>query len=212
VIRLLLADDHAMVREALATLLRLEGDFEVVAGVADGLGVLAAARATRPDLALIDIEMPGSDGLTVAETLTRELPEVKVVIVTAFGRPGFLRRALEAGVSGYLLKDRPAAELAFALRRVLSGARVVDPELAVAALSEGANPLSPRELEVLAAAHGGAPLSELAATLHLSVGTVKNHLSVAIGKLGARNRAEAIRIAEERGWLPSWSRPENRSN
>ncbi|MGC8473099.1 MAG: response regulator transcription factor [Candidatus Dormibacteria bacterium] len=193
-IRLLLADDHAMVREALATLLRLEGDFEVVAGVADGLGVLAAARATRPDLALIDIEMPGSDGLTVAETLARELPEVKVVIVTAFGRPGFLRRALEAGVSGYLLKDRPAAELA------------------VAALSEGANPLSPRELEVLAAAHGGAPLSELAATLHLSVGTVKNHLSVAIGKLGARNRAEAIRIAEERGWLPSWSRPENRSS
>lgn len=205
--RILLADDHAMVREALATLLGLEPDFEVVAQVADGAGVLGAARETRPDVALVDIEMPGADGLSVAEALATELPEVKVVIVTAFGRPGFLRRAMEAGVAGYLLKDRPASELAAALRRVLAGHRVVDPELAVAALSEGANPLSPRELEVLAAAESGAPASELAAALHLSVGTVKNHLSVAIGKLGARNRAEAVRIARERGWLTSWSSP-----
>lgn len=209
--RILLADDHGMVREALATLLDLEADFEVVAQVADGSGVLEAARATGAEVALLDIEMPGSDGLSVAERLRIELPEVKVVILTAFGRPGFLRRAMEAGVMGYLLKDRPASELAAALRRVLAGQRVVDPELAVAALSEGANPLSERELEVLAAAASGAPASELASTLHLSVGTVKNHLSVAIGKLGARNRAEAVRIARERGWLTSWSSPASRT-
>jgi two-component system response regulator DesR len=205
--RILLADDHAMVREALATLLDLEADFSVVAQVRDGTGVLDAARSTHPDVALLDIEMPGLDGLSVAEALGAQLPDVRVVILTAFGRPGFLRRAIEAGVAGYLLKDRPIAELASAIRRVLQGQRVIDPELAVVALSDGANPLSPRELEVLSAARSGAPASELASALHLSVGTVKNHLSVAIGKLGARNRAEAIRIAEERGWLTSWSSP-----
>ena len=200
-IRVLLAEDQVMMREALATLLSLEADLEVVAQVSSGAEVLAAARRSHPDVALLDIEMPGGDGLDAAGELRRELPALKVVIVTAFDRPGFLRRAMDSAAAGYLLKDRPAGELAGAIRRVLAGETVVDPELALAALSSGDNPLTARELEVLGAARAEATVSDIAGRLHLSAGTVKNHLSVVIGKLGARNRADAVRIAEEQGWL-----------
>jgi two-component system response regulator DesR len=201
VIRLLLAEDQVMVRQALATLLALEDDIEVVAQVGQGGEVLDAARTARPDAALLDIEMPGGDGLSAAADLARELPEVKVLILTTFGRPGYLRRAMESGALGFLLKDAPVADLAAAVRRVLAGERVVDPALAVAALSEGANPLTPRELEVLQAARDLPTVAEIAAAVYLSSGTVRNHLSVIINKLGARNRVDAVRIATEKGWL-----------
>jgi two-component system response regulator DesR len=201
VIRVLLAEDQAMVRGALTTLLGLEGDIEVVAEVARGDEIVAAARAARPDVALLDIELPGEDGLTAAEALRRELPEVRIVMVTTFGRPGYLRRAMAAGAGGYLLKDAPAAELARAIRRVVAGERVVDPALAAAALSEGESPLTPREAEVLAAARDGSSIAELAQRLFLSSGTVRNYLSSAMQKLGARSRAEAVRVADEKGWL-----------
>lgn len=200
-IRVLLAEDQVMVRQALATLLALEGDIEVVAQVSGGDGVLQAARSSRPDVALLDIEMPGGDGLTAADQLRRELPEVKVLILTTFGRPGYLRRAMESGAAGFLLKDAPAAELAAAVRQVLAGHRVVDPGLAAAALSEGASPLTSRELEVLEAAREWPTVAEIADAVYLSPGTVRNHLSVIIGKLGARNRVDAVRIAVEKGWL-----------
>lgn len=200
-IRLLLAEDQVMMREALATLLSMEDDLQVVAQVSTGADVLTAALESRPEVALLDIEMPGGDGLAAAAALRRELPAVKVVILTAFGRPGFLRRAMEAGASGYLLKDRPAGELASAIRRTLGGQTVVDPELALAALTAGENPLTPREMDVLTAARAEATVADIARALHLSTGTVKNYLSVAIGKLGARNRADAIGIARDRGWL-----------
>ncbi len=188
-------------REALATLLSMEDDLQVVAQVSSGADVLTAALESRPEVALLDIEMPGGDGLAAAAALRRELPAVKVVILTAFGRPGFLRRAMDAGASGYLLKDRPAGELASAIRRTLGGHTVVDPELALAALTAGENPLTPREMDVLTAARAEATVADIARALHLSTGTVKNYLSVAIGKLGARNRADAVRIARDRGWL-----------
>jgi two-component system, NarL family, response regulator DesR len=200
-IRVLLAEDQVMVRQALATLLDLEEDIEVVAQVARGDAVLAAAQANHPDVALLDIEMPGGDGLSAAELLRRETPEVKVLILTTFGRPGFLRRAMESGAGGFLLKDAPVAELARAIRRVLAGERVVDPDLAAAALSAGANPLTARELEVLEAARERATVADIAAAVHLSPGTVRNHLSVVIQKLAARNRVDAVRIAQEKGWL-----------
>jgi two-component system response regulator DesR len=200
-IRVLLAEDQVMVRQALATLLGLEQDIDVVAQVAGGDEVLEAARLHHVDVALLDIEMPGGDGLTAAAVLRRELPAVKVVILTTFGRPGFLRRAMESGAAGFLLKDAPAADLARAIRRVLRGERVVDPDLAAAALSEGANPLTARELEVLEAARDGATAADIAARVHLSPGTVRNHLSVVIQKLAARNRSDAVRIAVEKGWL-----------
>jgi two-component system, NarL family, response regulator DesR len=200
-IRVLLAEDQVMVRQALATLLDLEEDIEVVAQVARGDAVLGAIQANRPDVALLDIEMPGGDGLSVADVLRREAPAVKVLILTTFGRPGFLRRAMESGAAGFLLKDAPAADLARAIRRVLAGERVVDPELAAAALSAGANPLTPRELEVLQAARERATVADIAAAVHLSPGTVRNHLSVVIQKLAARNRVDAVRIAQEKGWL-----------
>ncbi len=190
-----------MVREALAALLGLEGDMTVVAQVARGDEVLAAARAHAVDVALLDIEMPGMTGLDAAAALHRALPGVRVVILTTFGRPGYLRRAMEAGASAFLVKDAPAAELAAAVRRVLAGERVIDPALAAAALAEGANPLTAREAEVLRAAAGGAGNAELATVLHLSQGTVRNYLSTAIQKLAARNRADAVRIAREKGWL-----------
>jgi two-component system response regulator DesR len=152
-------------------------------------------------VALLDIEMPGGDGLSVAARLRQELPEVKVMILTAFGRPGFLHRALEVGAAGYLLKDRPATELASAVRRVLAGETVVDPGLALGAMSMGANPLTAREVEVLAQARDLATIADIAGALHLSVGTVKNHLSVIIAKLGAHNRVDAVRTAQERSWL-----------
>ncbi|MGA5130593.1 response regulator transcription factor [Streptomyces olivoreticuli] len=200
-IKVLLAEDQSMVREALAALLGLEGDIEVVSQVARGDEVLDAARAHAPDVALLDIEMPGMTGLDAAALLRRELPALKVVILTTFGRPGYLRRAMESGAEAFLVKDAPAAQLADALRRVLRGERVIDPTLAAAALAEGANPLTDRERAVLRASADGSTNAELAKALHLSPGTVRNYLSTAIQKSGARNRAEAVRIARDKGWL-----------
>ena len=200
-IRVLLAEDQAMVRGALAALLNLEEDIEVVAEAARGDEVVPAALSTQPDVALVDIEMPGGDGLHAAQALRKRLPSCRVVILTTFGRSGYLRRAMESGAVGFLLKDAPARELAVALRRVMEGARVVDPQLALAALSEGDNPLTGREREVLSAALSGASLADIAAGLYLAEGTVRNHLSVAMQKVGARNRMEAARLAEQKGWL-----------
>ncbi len=200
-IRVLLAEDQAMVRGALASLLGLEADVEVVAEVARGDEVLAAARSARPDVALLDIEMPGTSGLDAAAELASGMPDCRVVILTTFGRPGYLHRAMEGGAAGFLLKDAPADELAAALRRVVAGERVVDPALAAAALSEGPNPLTAREREVLEAARHEGTVAELAGSLHLSPGTTRNHLSAIMAKLGAANRAEAVRVAEEKGWL-----------
>ncbi|MET9223437.1 response regulator [Streptomyces sp. NPDC088197] len=200
-VRVLLAEDQSMVREALATLLGLEEDLEVVAQVARGDEVLAAARTHRPDVALLDIEMPGLTGIEAAARLREELPEVKIVIVTTFGRPGYLRRAMESGAEAFLVKDAPAAQLADAVRRVLRGERVIDPTLAAAALADGADPLTAREREVLRAAADGSVNADIARGLLLSEGTVRNYLSTAIQKTGARNRAEAVRIAREKGWL-----------
>ncbi len=200
-IRVLLAEDQAMTRGALAALLGLAGDIEVVAQVGRGDEVVPAALASRPDVALLDIEMPGGDGLTVAAELRRRLPSCRALILTTFGRPGYLRRAMESGVVGFLVKDAPASELATAIRRAMAGERVIDPTLAAAALTEGNNPLTEREREVLAAAAPGASVAEIADRLALSEGTVRNYLSTAIQKLNARNRVEAARIAEEKGWL-----------
>jgi two-component system response regulator DesR len=201
VIRILLAEDQGMVRGALGALLGLEADLEVVAEVGRGDEVVAAALDTRPDVALLDIEMPGLDGLSAAAQLRRAVPSCRVAIVTTFGRPGYLRRAMEAGATGFLLKDTPATELADAVRRVARGQRVVDPALALAALSEGSDPLSDREREVLSLAATSGTVADIAARLGLSEGTVRNHLSSAIQKMGARNRAEAARLAAEKGWL-----------
>lgn len=200
-IRVLLAEDQAMVREALAALLGLEDDIEVVAQAARGDEVLPLARTHDVDVALLDIEMPGATGIEAAARLHQELPDVRLVILTTFGRPGYLRTAMESGADAFLVKDAPAAQLAEAIRKVLSGERVIDPTLAAAALAEGANPLTDREREVLRAAADGSTNAELAATLHLSQGTIRNYLSTAIQKLAARNRTEAARIAEEKGWL-----------
>jgi two-component system, NarL family, response regulator DesR len=200
-IRVLLAEDQAMVRGALAALLSLEGDIEIVAEVARGDAVVPAALASHPDVALLDIEMPGGDGLGAAAALHDCMPTCRVVILTTFGRSGYLRRAMESGAVGFLLKDAPAANLAAALRRVVAGGRVVDPELALAALSDGHNPLSGRERDVLAAALGGASIADIAAQLALAEGTVRNHLSTAIQKLHVHNRLEAARLAEQKGWL-----------
>ncbi|SDN28472.1 response regulator transcription factor [Actinacidiphila guanduensis] len=200
-VRVLLADDQSMVREALATLLGLEDDIEVVAQVSRGDEVVAAAREHAPDVALLDIEMPGLTGIEAAAALRGALPRVKVVIVTTFGRPGYLRRAMESGADAFLVKDAPAAQLAAAVRQVLQGRRVIDPGLAAAALAEGADPLTARERDVLNAAADGSVNAEIARRLLLSEGTVRNYLSTAIQKTGARNRAEAVRIAREKGWL-----------
>jgi two-component system, NarL family, response regulator DesR len=196
-----LGEAQAMVRGALASLLTLEGDIEVVAEVARGDEVVPAALATQSDVALLDIEMPGGSGLDAAAALRTGLPACRVLILTTFGRPGYLRRALECGVTGFLVKDAPAAHLATAIRRAVAGERVVDPTLATAALSEGDNPLTERERVVLAAAARGASIAEIGGTLYLSEGTVRNYLSVAIQKLDAHNRVEAARIAEQKGWL-----------
>lgn len=200
-IRVLLAEDQAMVREALAALLRLEEDIEIVAQATRGDEVLSAALKTRPDVALLDIEMPGGGGLSAAEALHEHLPSCRIVILTTFGRSGYLRQAMESGAVGFLLKDAPATELVTAIRRVMTGERVVDPELALTALSDGDNPLTRREREVLRAALDGASIADIAARLYLSEGTVRNHLSTAIQKLGVHNRMEAARYAEEKGWL-----------
>lgn len=190
-----------MVRGALVALLSLEADLRVVAEVARGDEVVAAALAALPDVALLDVEMPGGGGIPAAEGLRRHLPACAVVMLTTFGRPGYLRRALAAGAAGFLLKDAPSADLAVAVRRVAAGAQVVSPDLALEALRLGESPLSDREREVLAASRSGRAITELAASLHLSEGTVRNHLSSGIQKVGARSRGEAARIALERGWL-----------
>jgi len=200
-VRVLLAEDQGMVREALAALLSLEDDLDVVAQVARGDAVAAAVVDSRIDVAVLDIEMPGMTGIDACAEIRRVRPQTKVVIATTFGRPGYLRRAMESGADAFLVKDAPAAELADAIRRVLRGEKVIDPKLAAAALSEGANPLTPRERDVLAAAADGAVNADIAARLHLSEGTVRNYLSMAIQKTAARNRAEAVRIAREKGWL-----------
>jgi two-component system response regulator DesR len=200
-IRVLLAEDQAMVRGALAALLELEGDIQIVAQVGRADEVVAHALASRPDVALLDIEMPGGDGLQAAASLRQALPTCRVLILTTFGRPGYLRRAMESGAVGFLLKDAPAAQLATAIRRAVAGERIVDPTLASAALSDGNNPLTEREREALAAALHGASVAEIAASLYLSEGTVRNYLSTAIQKLGAQNRVEAAHIAEQKGWL-----------
>lgn len=199
--RVLLAEDQALVRGALAALLALEADIEVVADVGRGDEVVGAALAARPDVALLDIEMPGLDGLAAAAQLRAAVPGCRVVMLTTFGRPGYLRRAMEAGATGFLLKDTPAADLADAVRRVARGQRVVDPGLALAALAEGANPLSEREREALALVATNGTVADIAERLGLSEGTVRNHLSAAIQKVGARNRAEAARMAAAKGWL-----------
>ena len=200
-IRVLLADDQAMVRGALAALLDLERDIEVVAQVGRGDEVLDAAREHTPDVCLLDIEMPGLDGIAVAEQLRTSGLRTRSLIVTTFGRPGYLRRAMDAGASGFVVKDTPAQELAEAVRRVHAGLRVVDPALATESLIGGPNPLTDREREVLREALQGAPVQAIASRLYLSPGTVRNYLSSAIGKTGAATRVEAARTAEERGWL-----------
>lgn len=200
-IRLLLADDQALVRGALAALLNLEPDLEVVAEVGSGDAVLAAVREHRPDVALLDVEMPGMDGISATAQVRAACPGTRVLIVTTFGRPGFLRRALQAGAYGFVVKDTPAAELADAVRKVHRGLRVVDPQLATDSLVAGESPLTPRETEVLRAARDGSTVATIARRLFLSEGTVRNHLSAAIGKTGASTRAEAVLTAEGNGWL-----------
>jgi len=201
VVRVLLADDQALVRGALASLLGLEPDLEVVAEVGRGDEVVEVARAARPDVALLDVEMPGLDGIAATAALRAALPSCRVLVVTTFGRPGYLRRALAAGAGGFLVKDTPARQLADAVRRVHAGLRVVDPTLAAESLATGDSPLTERETQVLRTARDGGTVADVAAALHLSEGTVRNHLSAAIGKTGARTRAEAVRLAEGAGWL-----------
>ena len=200
-IRVLLADDQALVRGALASLLGLEPDLDVVAEVGRGDEVVPTARACRPDVALLDVEMPGLDGIAATAALRSALPACRVLVVTTFGRPGYLRRAIEAGAGGFLVKDTPARQLADAVRRVHAGLRVVDPALAAESLATGGSPLTERETQVLRTARDGGTVADVAAALHLSEGTVRNHLSAAIGKTGARTRAEAVRLAEDAGWL-----------
>jgi two-component system response regulator DesR len=200
-IRLLLADDQALVRGALSALLSLESDLEVVAEVGNGAEVAAAVLEHRPDVALLDVEMPGLDGISATAEVRVVSPQTKVLIVTTFGRPGYLRRALQAGASGFVVKDTPATQLADAVRRVHAGLRVVDPHLATDSLLAGESPLTQRETEVLQAARDGSSVAVIAAKLFLSEGTVRNHLSAAIGKTGASNRTEAVLIADGNGWL-----------
>ena len=199
-IRLLLADDQALVRGALAALLDLEPDFTVVAEVARGDEVAAAVAEHGPDVCLLDIEMPGADGIEACRAVVTSSP-ARVLMVTTFGRPGYLRRALDAGASGFVVKDTPAAQLADAVRRVHAGLRVIDPALATESLLGGTSPLTDREVDVLRLALTGAPVAGIAASMHLSEGTVRNHVSAAIGKTMTRTRAEAAQAARDRGWL-----------
>jgi len=200
-IRLLLADDQELIRAALAVVLELEDDFEVVASVGRGDEVVAAASTHQPDVALLDIDMPGIDGLAAAAVLAQQLPHCRSVILTTFGRPGYLRRAMESGAYGFVVKDSAPEALAAAIRRVAAGERVVDPALAAASLAAGVSPLTARERDVLVAARPGATVAEMARKLCLSEGTVRNYLSSAIAKTGTRNRAEAVRAADQNGWL-----------
>lgn len=200
-IRVLIADDQALVRGALAALLQMEDDLEIVAEVARGDEVVDAALAHAPDVALLDVEMPGVDGLAAARLLRDAMPSCRVLMVTTFGRPGYLKQAMASGASGFVVKDTPARQLADAVRRVHQGLRVVDPTLAAESLTQGDSPLTDRETDVLRAARDGGTVADVAAALFLSEGTVRNHLSSAIGKTGARTRAEAVRVAVDNGWL-----------
>lgn len=200
-IKVLLADDQALVRGALAALLDLEADLQVVAQVGRGDEVVTAARESGAEVCLLDIEMPGMTGLEAAAALRRDLPAVRSLVVTTFGRPGYVRRALDAGAAGFVVKDTPARQLADAVRRVHAGLRVVDPALAAESLIAGPSPLTAREAEILVLALDGSPVAQIARRAHLSAGTVRNHLSSAIGKTGGATRAEAARIAQENGWL-----------
>ncbi|MEU8816937.1 response regulator transcription factor [Actinoplanes sp. NPDC048796] len=200
-IKLLLADDQALVRGAMAALLDMENDLKVVAEVGRGDEVVAAALAHEPDVALLDVEMPGLDGIAACRALRVARPGCRVLMVTTFGRAGYLRQAMAAGAGGFIVKDTPARQLADAVRRVHDGLRVVDPALAAQSLAQGDSPLTDRETGVLRAARDGGTVADIARELHLSEGTVRNHLSSAIGKTGARTRAEAVRLAVENGWL-----------
>ncbi len=200
-IRVLLAEDQLMFRTAVRRLLELEEDIEVVAEVARGDELVAAALAAQPDVAVVDIEMPAQDGITAASELRQSLPSCRTLILTMYGRPGFVQRAMESGLSGFVLKDAPIEVLAAAIRQCAAGENVVDPALAARALRAGACPLSTREREILAACAEGLSTAELAARLWLSEGTVRNRVSEILGKLGVRNRAEAVQIATENGWL-----------
>ncbi len=205
-IRVVVADDQALIRMAVATTLSLEPDIEVTGQAGDCAEAVRVVAEQRPDVVLLDVQMPAGglsveDGIDVIPALLHAAPEAKVLVVTTFGRPGYLRRAVEAGACGFMVKDAPADELIEGIRRAAAGLRVVDGELAAASLSLGASPLSHKEAQVLAAASGGASTTEIAARVHLSEGTVRNYLSSAIGKLGARNRAEAVSVAEDNGWL-----------
>jgi two-component system, NarL family, response regulator DesR len=201
VIRVLLAEDMQILRDTLAALLKLEDDIDVIAELSDGDAIVPTAVAQRPDVAVVDIDMPGTDGLTAAAQLHERCPGCKVLILTVLGKPGNLRRALAAHVAGFLPKDTPADDLVAAVRRVAAGERVVDQKLALAALEVPENPLSPREAEVLRRFSAGAGPAEIAADLFLSYGTVRNYLASAVTKLDARNRVDAVRIAAEAGWL-----------
>jgi len=200
-IKVMLADDQALVRGALAALLELEVDLTVVAEASRGDEVVELATKEQPDVVLMDVEMPGLDGIAATAQLRKVLPDVRVLIVTTFGRPGYLRRGLQAGAAGFVVKDTPARELADTVRRVHQGLRVVDPALATDSLVAGESPLTARETDVLKAARGGGTVADIAGELFLSEGTVRNHLSSVIGKTGARTRAEAVQIADNNGWL-----------
>ena len=197
----MLADDQLMFRSAVRRLLELEGDIEVVAEVARGNELVAAALAARPDVAVVDIEMPGQDGISAASELRQRLPSCRTLILTMYGRPGYVQRALEGGVSSFVLKDAPVEVLAAAIRRCAAGEDVVDPSLAARVLRAGPGPLSSREREILAACAQGLPTAEIATRMWLSEGTVRNRVSEILGKLGVRNRAEAVQIARDNGWL-----------
>lgn len=200
-IRLLLADDENLIRDALATLLELEDDLEVVGRAASGTEAVVVAVKTRPDVAVLDLQMPGLDGIEVAQRLATDVPDCRCIIVTSHGRPGYLKNALSAGVRGFLPKTVGAATLAGVVRTVAGGGRYVDPELAADAIGAGDSPLSPREADVLALAAEGNPIDEIAQRAHLSVGTVRNYLSSVVGKLGVANRHEAVHLARRNGWI-----------
>ncbi|WFR85015.1 response regulator transcription factor [Arthrobacter sp. Y-9] len=201
VIRLVIADDQALVRGALAALLGLEPDIAVVAEAGDGEAALASVRQERADVALLDVQMPGLDGLATAERLRRESPDCRVLMVTTFGRPGYVRRALQAGAVGFVVKDTPARQLADAVRKVHAGLRVIDPSLAAESLVAGESPLTSREVDVLRVSARGGTVADIAREVFLSEGTVRNHLSAAMAKTGGRTRGDAARIAAENGWL-----------
>ncbi|ATG54775.1 DNA-binding response regulator [Brachybacterium ginsengisoli] len=197
----MIAEDQTMMRSALAGLLGLEPDLQVIGEVGRGDEVVAAVADLRPDVLILDIELPGRSGLDVIPEVREQNPDTAIIVVTTFGRAGYLRRAMDAGARGFLVKDDPVEDLASAIRTAASGGTVVDPGLAAQALAAGPSPLTPREREVLSASDGGVPISEMSAALHLSSSTVRNYLSSAIGKTGARNRAEALRCARDQGWL-----------